>query len=107
MAYIITCNRILFPPIVDDDDDIIREAKMKNAAKNIRKRKMTFDLQDVEMFSEHDDTRYVQVWFYMNEPIVIEYDYKVMEEQFRKMYEEQENEEDDDYHSHTFWIPAN
>lgn len=98
---IITTNRILFPVLVDEDDAVIREAKFKNAAKNIRKRKITFDLRDVERFSEHEDTRYIEVWFSYTEPVVIEYDYAVMEAAFREMF----NNEDDG--SPTYWIPAN
>lgn len=108
MMAIITCNRILFPTIIDEDDEVIREAKMKHAAKNIRKRKMTFDLSDVEKFGEHEDSRFVQLWFYYSEPIVIEYDYKVLEEQYRKLHEEEDyDDEDNQQHSFGFWIPAN
>lgn len=107
MTTIITCNRILFPPLIEEDDDVMREAKFKQAAKNIRKRKITFTLDDVEKFSEHEDTRYVLVWFYYSEPLVLEYDYKVLEEQYRKMYEQKDQEEDDDNQLQHFWIPAN
>ena len=99
---IITTNRILFPSVIDDDDPIIRESKMKTAAKNIRKRKITFDLRDVERFSEHDDNRFIEVWFHFNEPVVIEYDYAVMEAAFRDIYEKEQ--EDDTL---TYWIPKN
>lgn len=99
---IITTNRILFPSIIDEDDAVIREAKFKSAAKNIRKRKITFDLRDVERFSEHEDTRYIEVWFSYSEPVVIEYDYAVMEAAFRDLYnKEQEGD------TMTYWIPAN
>lgn len=106
---IITCNRILFPNVIDDDDDVIREAKMKHAAKNIRKRKMTFDLNDVEKFAEHEDTRFIMVWFYYSDPLVIEYDYKVLETQFREWRESEDGDDDDDQTQQTltFWIPAN
>lgn len=107
MNLIITCNRILFPNVIEDDDDVIREAKMKHAAKNIRKRKMTFDLNDVEKFSEHEDTRFVMVWFYYSEPVVIEYDYKVLETQFREYRESEDDDDTDDTKMMTFWIPAN
>jgi hypothetical protein len=43
------------------------------------------------------------LWFFVNEPIVIEYDYKVLEEAFRLMYEE-ESEEDNKFY---FWFPQN
>jgi hypothetical protein len=98
---IVTCNRILFPTVIEEEDDIIREAKMKTAGKNIRKRKITFSLEDIEKFSEHEDTRFILVWFYYSEPVVIEYDYRILEEQFRIMHEKEEDE------SYGFWIPAN
>ena len=99
---IISTNRILFPSVMDDDDPIIRESKMKTAAKNIRKRKITFDLRDVERFCEHEDNRFIEVYFYSNEPVVIEYDYAVMEAAYRDMYER--DQEDDTL---TYWIPKN
>ena len=100
---IITCNRIIFPQLIDEDDEIIRDAKLRQASKNIRKRKLTFHLGDVEKFSEHEDSRFIMIWFFTNEPIVIEYDYKVLEEQFRLMYETQEEEDNKLY----FWFPQN
>lgn len=101
---IISCNRIIFPPLIDEDDDILREAKFKQAAKNIRKRKVTFHLGDVEKFGEHEDTRFITVWFFTNEPIVIEYDYDVLRNQFIEMYE---REDQDDENKLYFWIPQN
>ena len=100
---IITCNRIIFPQLIDEDDEIIRDAKLRQASKNIRKRRLTFHLGDVEKFSEHEDSRFIMIWFFTNEPIVIEYDYKVLEEQFRLMYETQEEEDNKLY----FWFPQN
>lgn len=100
---IITCNRIIFPQLIDEDDEIIRDAKLRQASKNIRKRRLTFHLGDVEKFSEHEDSRFIMIWFFTNEPIVIEYDYKVLEEQFRLMYESQEEEDNKLY----FWFPQN
>lgn len=100
---IITCNRIIFPQLLDEDDEIIRDAKLRQASKNIRKRRLTFHLADVEKFSEHEDSRFIMIWFFTNEPIVIEYDYKVLEEQFRIIYEEQEEEDNKLY----FWFPQN
>jgi hypothetical protein len=101
---IISCNRIIFPQIIDEDDDILREAKFKQAAKNIRKRKITFHLGDVEKFAEHEDTRFVLVWFFMSEPIVIEYDYELLKNQFIDLYE---REDEDDDSRMVFWIPQN
>lgn len=100
---IISCNRIIFPPLVDEDDDILREAKFKQAAKNIRKRKVTFHLGDVEKFSEHEDMRFIMIWFFTNEPIVIEYDYETLRQQYIELYEA--DEEDDQ--RMVFWIPSN
>jgi len=100
---IISCNRIIFPPFVDEDDDVMREAKFKQAAKNIRKRKITFHLGDVEKFGEHEDTRFCTVWFFTNEPIVIEYDYNKLLQHYIDLYES--DEEDD--HKMYFWIPQN
>lgn len=100
---IISCNRIIFPPLVDEDDDILREAKFKQAAKNIRKRKVTFHLGDVEKFSEHEDMRFVMIWFFTNEPIVIEYDYETLRQQYTELYE---SDEEDDQRM-VFWIPSN
>lgn len=99
---IITCNRILFPTVIDDDDEIIREAKMKHAAKNIRKRRVTFDLCDVEKFSEHEDSRFVTIWFYYSEPMVIEYDFAKLDEEYRMMHDENDNDD-----KLTYWIPLN
>lgn len=107
MTTIITCNRILFPNIIDDDDDVIREAKMKNMAKNIRKRKITFDLNDIEKFSEHDDNRFILVWFYYSDPVVIEYEYKILETLYREWRESEDNEDSDSQQTIGFWIPAN
>jgi len=101
MTTIITCNRILFPTVIDDEDDVLREAKMKTAGRNIRKRKITFTLDDIEKFSEHEDSRFVMVWFYYSDPVVIEYDYRVLEEQYRLMHETEDTED------FGFWIPAN
>jgi hypothetical protein len=99
---IISCNRIIFPQLIEEDDEILRDAKLRQASKNIRKRKITFHLADVEKFSEHEDSRFIMIWFFTNEPIVIEYDYKVLEEQFRKLYEESDEEQ-----HQFFWIPLN
>jgi len=55
---IISCNRILLPPEIEEDDPVVREAKMNRAAKNIRKRKFTFHLADVERIGQHEDTRF-------------------------------------------------
>lgn len=100
---IITCNRIIFPQLIEEDDEILRDAKLRQASKNIRKRKVTFHLADVEKFSEHEDTRFVMIWFFTNEPMVIEYEYKVLEELYRRMYDEDEQEDQNLY----FWIPKN
>lgn len=100
---IISCNRIIFPQMIDEDDEILRDAKFKQASKNIRKRKVTFHLGDVEKFGEHEDTRFVTVWFFTNEPIVIEYDYHKMLEQYLDLYAQ----EDEDDHKMYFWIPQN
>jgi hypothetical protein len=98
---IIQCNRIIFPTIIDDDDEVIRDAKLKQAAKNIRKRRVAFHLDDVEKISEHEDSRFVQVWFYYSEPMVIEYPF---EEMLKAWLENQENDSEDRLQ---FWIPAN
>lgn len=100
---IITCNRIIFPQLIEEDDEILRDAKLRQASKNIRKRKVTFHLADVEKFSEHEDTRFVMIWFFTNEPMVIEYDYKVLEELYRNMYDEDQHQDENLY----FWIPKN
>ena len=102
----ITCNRILFPPSIDEDDEIIREAKMKQMAKNIRKRKIIFHLADVEKFSEHEDLRFTQIWFYTNDPIVIEYAFDKLEQEFRNWYESMQDDQEEDG-GWKFWIPAN
>lgn len=101
----ITCNRILFPPSIEEEDEIIREAKMKQMAKNIRKRKIIFHLADIEKFGEHEDLRFTEVWFYANDPIVIEYPFETLEKQYREWYEDQED--DEQTNSWQFWIPAN
>ena len=98
---IIQCNRIIFPPMVDDDDEVIRDARMKQAAKNIRKRRVAFSLDDVEKISEHEDSRFVQIWFYYSEPMVIEYPF----DEILKAW--LENQESDDPDRLQFWIPAN
>lgn len=100
---LITCNRILFPTYAEDDDEIMKQAKM---GKNIRKRKVIFHLGDVEKFGEHDDKSYTIIWFYYSDPIVIEYPFIKMEEEYRKWYQEQEDEEDDD-NTLKFFLPLN
>jgi hypothetical protein len=100
---IITCHRIIFPQVIDEDDDILREAKMKQAAKNIRKRRVTFHLADVEKFSEHEDTRFVTVWFFANESIVIEFNYDKLLALYTEMYVQDEEDDNKMY----FWIPQN
>jgi hypothetical protein len=101
---ILTCNRIIFPPVIEDEDEVIRESKMRQAAKNIRKRRMTFHLGDIEKFSEHEDTRFVMVWFYYSEPVVLEYSF----DELNKLYiDYNESNEEDDEHTMRFWIPAN
>lgn len=100
---LITCNRILFPNYTEDDDEIMRQARM---AKNIRKRKITFHLADIEKFGEHEDKGYTQIWFYYSEPIVIEYPFSKMETEYRQWYQEQEDEEDDD-NTLKFFLPLN
>lgn len=102
---IITCNRILFPPQVDEEDMVIREAKMKQMAKNIRKRKISFSVSDIEKISEHEDTRFTEVWFYYSEPIVIEYSFEALDTIYKAWNESHEEEEDDG--TFRFWIPAN
>lgn len=102
---IITCNRILFPPSIEDDDEIIREAKMKQMARNIRKRRIMFHLADVEKFGEHEDKAYTQIWFYYSEPIVIDYNFGKLEEEYKKWYAEQEEDEEDG--GFRFYIPMN
>lgn len=99
---IITCNRILFPNYTEDDDEIMRQARM---AKNIRKRRILFHIADVEKFGEHEDKSYTQIWFYYSEPIVIEYSFAKLEEEYKKWYAEQEEEEDDN--NFRFFIPLN
>ena len=104
---IITCNRILFPPSIEEEDEVIREAKMKQMAKNIRKRKIMFHLADIEKFGEHEDTRFTQVWFYYSEPIVIEYVFEQLQRQYMTWYEEQSEDDGDEPNTFRFWIPAN
>jgi hypothetical protein len=100
---LITCNRILFPSTTEDDDEIMRQAKM---AKNIRKRKVMFHFADVEKIGEHEDKSYTLIWFYYSEPIVIEYPFQKMEQEYRTWYQEQEDQEDDD-NTLKFFLPLN
>lgn len=96
---IVSCNLILFPPLIEEDDEVIREAKMAQAAKNIRKRKCTFDMADVEKIGEHEDKRFCIVWFYYSDPIVIEYPFDELDKCFvqeRISQLEDEDDEDDD-----------
>lgn len=104
---ILTCNRILFPPAIEEEDEVIREAKMKQMAKNIRKRKIMFHLADIEKFGEHEDSRFTQVWFYYSEPIVIEYQFDQLQKQYLEWYEQQEDDGEDGANTWKFWIPAN
>lgn len=99
---IIKCNRILLPPEIEEDDPVVREAKMKNAAKNIRKRKFAFHLDDVEKVGQHEDTRFVIVWFYYNTYEVIEYNY----EEIERLWIEYNERAEEDTGLHYF-IPAN
>lgn len=98
---IISCNRIIFPPTIEEDDDVIREAKLAQAAKNIRKRKFTFHLCDVERIGQHEDTRFCIVWFYTGME-VIEYKYDELEKQYTDFNTEPEEDE-----SLYFIIPKN
>ena len=104
---IITCNRIIFPPSIDEEDEIMREAKMKQLAKNIRKRKVMFNMADIEKISEHEDLRYTQIWFYYSDPIVIEYQFERLEAEYRAWYELQEDDEEGNSNTWKFWIPSN
>lgn len=99
---IIKCNRILLPPEIEEDDPVVRESKIKNAAKYIRKRKFAFHIDDIEKIGQHEDTRFVIVWFYYNAPEVIEYNYDELE----KLWEEYQNTPDEEQ-GLTYFIPAN
>lgn len=103
---IITCNRILFPPQVEEDDEVIREAKMKQMARNIRKRKFSFHIADVEKYGEHEDARFTEVWFYY-ETIVIEMTFDKFDTLYKEWFEENQNQEDEDDNMLRFWIPTN
>lgn len=91
---IITCNLILFPPVIEEEDEVIREAKLAQAAKNIRKRKCTFDMADVEKICEHEDKRFCQVWFYYTDPVVVEYSFEDLTNAFVQERESQDINED-------------
>lgn len=94
---IVSCNLILFPPVIDEEDEVIREAKMAQAAKNIRKRKCTFDIADVEKISEHEDKRFCVVWFYYSDAIVIEYPFDELDRFFvEERLQRDSTDEDDD-----------
>ncbi len=74
-------------------------------SKNIRKRKFTFHIEDVEKYGEHEDNRFTELWFYY-ETIVIEMTFEKFDQMYREWYEEaqiQEDEEQDD--GFRFWIP--
>lgn len=88
---IISCNRIIFPPSIDEEDEVIREAKMKQAAKYIRKRRCCFHLGDVEKISEHEDNRFAVVYFYYSEPFVIEFPYQDLETAFKEINQPEED----------------
>lgn len=104
---LLTYNRILFPPSVDEDDEVIREAKMKQMARNIRKRKFTFHLADVEKYGEHEDSRFTEIWFYY-ETIVIEVTFDKFDTLYKEWFaENQEDQEDDGAGFLRFWIPSN
>lgn len=98
---LVSCNLILFPPIIEEEDAVIRDAKMAQAAKNIRKRKCMFDMADVERISEHEDKRFCTVYFYYTDPIVIEYPFDDLTRAF--IAERQDQQEDDDSNSHE-WV---
>ena len=87
---IIKCNRILLPPDIEDDDPVLREEKMQRMAKNIRKRKIAFDIAEVERISEHEDKRFTIVWFYYSGAEVIEYSYDKLEELYEEFNKQQE-----------------
>ena len=105
---IITVNRIIFPPSVDEDDEVIREAKIRQMAKNIRKRKFTFHIEDVEKYGEHEDNRFTELWFYY-ETIVIEMTFDKFDAMYREWYEEAQKQQDEDQEDDgfRFWIPMN
>lgn len=100
---LITCNRILLPLQVEEDDAVLREARLEAAGRNIRRRRCTFHLGDVEKFTEHEDKRFVILYFYANDPIVVDYPYDELEEAFRELHED----DDEDDGVQRFWIPAN
>jgi hypothetical protein len=98
---IISCNLILFPPVIEEEDAVIREAKLAQAAKNIRKRKCMFDMADVERICEHEDKRFCMVYFYYTDPIVIEFSYDELQ---RVYLEEHQDQQDDDSSSGQEWV---
>lgn len=101
---LITCNRILLPTQIEEDDAVLRDARLEAAGRNIRRRRCTFHLGDVEKFTEHEDKRFVIAYFYANDPWVIDLPYDQLEAAFRDLHAEDNEDEDDRLR---FWIPAN
>jgi hypothetical protein len=105
---IVTCARVIFPPLIEEDDVVVREAKVKAAARYARKRRVVFHLSDVEKFCQHEDSPpaagLLTVFFYASDPIVVEYDFEEFERLFREYNSPPDDDEEETFR---FYIPAN
>lgn len=92
----ITCDRILVPDFEDETLNAVAEQRAKRV-------KCVFDMGDVAMFNEyrHSGRKLLQVFFYYQYPIIIDYSFDEFEKKYNEEREEEENK------GFQYWIPAN
>lgn len=81
---IFKCDRILIPDLEDDKLKAVEQQRMKRL-------KCVFDIEDVSLFNEfvHNGKKYIQVHFYYNDPVVIDFKF----DEFEKLYAESKEDE--------------
>lgn len=102
---LITCNRILLP-YADEDDPLLRRAREDAPREHVKRRRLLFDLADVEKFTEHEDRRFVVLYFYASDPLIVDHPYEELEKAYRELHA-RDDEEDEDDTTFRYFIPAN